>query len=307
MTIIYHIIYAVLYTFSLLPFRVMYLLSDLMYFFVRHVVKYRKKVIEKNLKSSFPEKTGAELQQIEREFYHFLCDYLVETVKLLTISEKELRKRMKFTHVEPFVQCLDSGQSAALYLGHQCNWEWITSIPYWLPENVLSTTIYHPLENKIADKLFKTIREKHHAHGMTMQNSLREIIKYKQEQQTIIVGLLADQVPLWQNIHHWINFLHQETPVLTGSERIIKHVGLAVFYGEMRREKRGHYVCDIQQITTNPDKTENFSITDKYFELLEKSIRRQPAFWLWSHNRWKRTRQDFDKYFYVKDGKVIKK
>ena len=307
MKILYYIIQAVWYVFSLLPMRVHYVISDLMFWLLYKLVGYRRNVVWNNLKESFPEKSEEELRKIERGFYHFFCDYLVETVKLMTISREEMKRRVVFKHAELVDEIMGSGQSIALYLGHYCNWEWVSSIPLWVNPNAWCGQVYHPLENKDFDKLFLKIRERMGANCIAMQDTLREVVKHKRENQPIIIGYISDQVPYWTNIHHWVNFLHHDTPVLTGTERIVHRMGHAVLYLDIQRVRRGYYEAEFKLVTRDSQKMKDFELTDIYFEMLEKSIRRSPEFWLWSHNRWKRTREEFDERFEVVNGKVITK
>ena len=147
MKLLYWLTYGTLYLLSLLPLRVHYIISDFIYLVVYHLVGYRVKLVRKNLADSFPEKSETELRRIERDFYRWFCDYLVETVKLLTISEKELKLRMVFKGTEIVDEVVESGQSCAAYLGHYCNWEWITSLPLWVSPKAQCGQIYHVLEN----------------------------------------------------------------------------------------------------------------------------------------------------------------
>ena len=303
----YYIGYAIWYTLSLLPLRVLYVLSDLLYLLVSRIVRYRHRVIWNNLKTSFPEKTDQEIRRIEHDFYHYFCDYLVETIKMMTISERQLRQRMTFTGMEELNRVLSSGQSCAVYLGHVGNWEWITSLPFWVSSDVQCAQIYHPLENAASDKLFLKVRERLGARCIAMNDTLREVVRYRREGRTICVGYISDQKPHWVNIHHWVDFLNHDTPVLTGTERIARSTGHAVFYADVTRKRRGYYNCDLQLITTDPKSTNEWELTDRYFSALEQTIRRDPAIWLWSHDRWKRTREEFNRRFEVKDGKVIRK
>ena len=302
--IAYALSYTFWYTMSLLPMSLLYVFSDCLYLLVGKVVKYRHKVIWKNLKDSFPEKDEAELQRIEREFYHYLCDYLVETIKLLNMSKRELRQRMVFTGIEEMNELLEKGVSCAVFLGHYGNWELITSLPLWVSEKAQCCQVYHPLNNERFDKLFKSVREKHHALCIPMAETLRQVVSYRQKKQPIVIGYIADQAPFWNNIHHWVDFLNHDTPVLTGSERIIKKTGQAVFYGDVSRVRRGYYQCDFKLITTESAKYKDWEITDKYFQLLEETIRRQPELYLWSHKRWKRTREEFNLRYDEKTGRV---
>ena len=302
--IAYALSYTFWYTMSLLPMSLLYVFSDCLYLLVGKVVKYRHKVIWKNLKDSFPEKDEAELLRIERGFYHYFCDYLVETIKLLNMSKRELRQRMVFTGIEEMNELLEKGVSCAVYLGHYGNWEFITSLPLWVSEKAQCCQVYHPLNNERFDKLFKSVREKHHALCIPMAETLRQVVSYRQKKQPIVIGYIADQAPFWNNIHHWVDFLNHDTPVLTGSERIIKKTGQAVFYGDVSRVRRGYYQCDFKLITTEPAKYMDWEITDKYFQLLDETIRRQPELYLWSHKRWKRTREEFNLRYDEKTGRV---
>ena len=304
---LYYILLGVWCLFSLLPLRIHYIISDFLFWLLYKVIGYRRRVVWKNLSASFPEKSEAELKEIERGFYHFLCDYFVETVKMMTISKKEIKKRMVFKGIEDLDEVIESGQSIALYLGHYCNWEWVTSMPLWVTPKVQCGQIYHPLENKYFDKLLLRSRERLSSLCISMQDTLREVVRYKREGQPIMIGYISDQAPNWVNIHHWVDFLNQDTPVFTGTERIVKKMNHAVFYVDMRRIKRGYYEAEFKLMTRDPKELEDFKLTDMYFDMLEKSIRRAPEFWLWSHNRWKRTRKEFNERFEVIDGKVIAK
>lgn len=304
---LYYILLGVWCLFSLLPLRIHYIISDFLFWLLYKVIGYRRRVVWKNLSASFPEKSEAELKEIERGFYHFLCDYFVETVKMMTISKKEIKRRIVYKGIKDLDEVIESGQSIAVYLGHYCNWEWVTSMPLWVTPKVQCGQIYHPLENKYFDKLLLRSRERLSSLCISMQDTLREVVRYKREGQPIMIGYISDQAPNWVNIHHWVDFLNQDTPVFTGTERIVKKMNHAVFYVDMRRIKRGYYEAEFKLMTRDPKELEDFKLTDMYFDMLEKSIRRAPEFWLWSHNRWKRTRKEFNERFEVIDGKVIAK
>ena len=307
MKLLYYIVFAVWYVFSLLPLRIHYVLSDLLFWLLYGMVGYRKAVIRKNLKESFPEKSEEELRKIARGYYHFFCDYIVETIKMMTISKENIRRRLTFKGTELVDEIVESGQSCAVYLGHLCNWEWVTSLPLWVTPKAQCGQIYHPLENKEFDRLFLYSRQRFGATCIAMQDTLREIVNYRSKNQPVVIGYISDQVPFWTNIHHWVDFLHHDTPVLTGTERIAKKVNHAVFFLDVHRVRRGYYEAEFKLMTREPQKMDDFEITDIYFKLLEESIRRAPEFWLWSHNRWKRTREEFNERFEVVNGKVIPK
>ena len=305
MKILYYIVLAFWYMLSLLPMKVHYLLSDLLFWVLYGLLGYRKKVIEKNLKASFPEKSEEELKRIERGFYHFFCDYIAESVKLMTIRRENLRRRMVFKGAELVDEVIESGQSCAVFLGHLCNWEWVTSLPLWVTPKAQCGQIYHPIENKDFDRLFLRSRQRMGAVCIPMADTLRKIIEFKKAGQPVVIGYISDQVPFWTNIHHWVDFLHHDTPVLTGMERIARKVNHAVFFLDVRRVRRGYYEAEFKLITREPQNMGEYEITDIYYRMLEQSIRRAPEFWLWSHNRWKRTREEFNERSEVVNGKVI--
>ncbi len=303
----YHIIYSIWYVLSLLPMRVHYVFSDMLFFFVFHVLHYRRRTVWVNLVTSFPEKPEEELLNIERSFYRWFCDYIAETVKLLTISRSEIRRRMVFKNPEVIDRCVAEGQSCAVYLGHYCNWELVTSLPLWVSDRAQCGQIYHPLENRQFDKLFLRLRQRLGAVCIPMQETLRKIVEYNREGRPVVIGYISDQVPFWWNMHHWCDFLHHDTPVLSGTERIARKLDHAVFYLEVNRVARGRYEAEFRPITRAPREMAEYEITDIYFRMLEETIRRNPEYWLWTHKRWKRTREKFNLRFEVIDGKIREK
>lgn len=293
----YRICAGVWYLLSLLPFWLTYLLSDWTYYIVYYIIRYRRKVVRKNLEVSFPEKSHAEIIKIEKDFYLWFCDYIGETIKLASISKDEISRRMKFEGLDEINKVFAEGRSAFMFLGHYCNWEWITSLPMYFPKDVIFAQLYHALSNGVMDRLFLKNRERFGAFSIPKENSLRQLITWDKNKQLSITGFISDQVPKWNSIHYWTNFLNHDTPVFTGTERIARKLGYAVFYGDLVRVKRGYYVCRVVKMTDNARDTEEFELTEKYMRLLETTIRRDPPCWLWSHNRWKRTHKEFNEMF----------
>ena len=304
MKLLYYLTYAVLWLCSLLPMWVHYLISDGIFVVVYHLVGYRKKMVRKNLSDSFPEKSEAEIIKIEKDFYRWFCDYLVETIKLLTISKKALKRRMVFKGTEIVDEIVESGQSCAVYLGHYCNWEWITSLPLWVTPKAQCGQIYHVLENSEFDQMFLNLRQRMGAVCIPMAETLRRLAEFRLKKQPVVIGYISDQVPFWNNIHHWCQFLNHDTPVLTGTERLTRQTGHAAFYMDVRRIRRGYYEAEFQLISREPKKMAEYELTDEYFRRLEASIRRDPACYLWTHNRWKRTREEFNLRYDEATGRV---
>ena len=291
----YKIVYPIFYVLSLLPFRVLYGISDFFYLIMYHIVGYRKKVVRKNLSSSFPEKTSQELKEIERGFYHWLCDYFVETLKLLTVSDETLLKHIEFRNAEQIEEYYDKGQTCAAILGHYCNWELLsaTGLAFKRHKEAVCGLIYHPLRSKIFDMLFKDIRQSKGGVCIPKQEILRYLVRYKREKRMWLFGYISDQSPKYLNIHCWLPFLNHDTPVFTGGEKIMKKMNDAVFYVDMQRPERGKYICTFRLITDKPAEMQENEITTRFFKMLEDTIKRDPRLYLWTHDRWKRNHELF--------------
>ena len=304
---LYYILLSIWYLMSLLPFWVLYGVSDFLYLIVYRLWGYRKKLVRKHLAECFPEKGEAERRKIEREFYHWCCDYLVETLKLLTISKENVKRRMRFENVEMMKHSFDKGQNVSIFLGHYCNWEWVSSITVNYEcylDKVVFGQIYHKLENEAMDKVFLKLRGRMGAVSIPMAETLRKIVDIRKHNQQWIIGFIADQVPMWNNIHLWLDFLHHDTPVFTGTERIARKFDTDVYYLDVRRERRGYYVARYELLAEHASQSSESELTIRYFSLLEKSIRRQPAFYLWTHNRWKRTHEEYNIRYDAETGRV---
>ena len=269
-----------------------------MYYLVYHVVRYRRRVVYANLRSSFPEKSEAEIERIAKDFYSFFCDYIVETLKLFSMGEKNIRKRMKFEGLGQVKEDFANGRSVSVYLGHYCNWEWISSLGLHLDEQC--GQIYHPLENATLDRLFLYMRGRFKAQSIKMDDTFLTILKWKKEGRKNIVGYIADQVPGYNNIHYWADFLHHDTPVFTGAERISKIMDTAVYYIDVERPRRGYYVARFIKIADSLNEHPVFFATEQYFRLLEQNIQRAPQY---CHKRWKRTREEFNRMFTEEERK----
>ena len=304
-----NIVYGLFYALSLLPFRLLYCMADVGYILMYHVVRYRRQVVRQNLLSSFPGKEEREIIHIEKKFYRWFCDYFLEAVKLLSISDAELRRRFTIVGSEQVEQCFQRGQDVAGILGHYCNWEWLSCVGLNLPPERMVGLIYHPLRNKVFDQLFRRIRS-HEKNGVPVpkQDILRYLVGYRRDGIRSIFGYISDQGPKWENIHLWLPFLHHpETPVFTGGERIMRKMHNAVFYVEMSRPRRGYYTATYRLITDDAATLPPDEVTRRFFQMLERTIEREPAFYLWSHKRWKRTKAEFDRRFQVVNGKVVER
>lgn len=290
--IVFYIVRAFWYLMSLLPLKVLYCLSDLIFYPIYYLVRYRRKVVRKNLQNSFPEKSLDGIVALEKKFYHSLCDYFVETMKLYGMSEEKARKRMRFTGLDEVNEAIERGQSVVVYMAHSINWEYVTSIPLWFNhKNLALGQIYHPLENPYFDDFFGKLRGQFGSENISMAATLRRIIEIGKNGQQFIIGFIADQVPTWEAINHWLTFFNQETPVFTGTEKIARRTRSAVFYLRMERSKRGRYVAHFEKMCDDASQLPELELTNMYYKVLEESIKAAPELWLWTHKRWKRTRQ----------------
>lgn len=283
----YSILSAVAYLISLLPFSVLFFLSDILYFFAFYVVRYRRKVVRDNLENSFPEKTDAEIRDLEKRFFHHLCDYFVETIKTLSISDKEMGKRMKFENPELINRLTSNGNSCILSMGHYGNWEWVTSVVKHFPSGVEQGLIYRKLSSKAFDKLFLKIRSRFNPVAIEMKSAYRKMIQAINEGRTLVVGFLTDQrPPRYMDFYH-TTFLNQETSVQIGMERIAKKLKCSIVYLDITKVKRGYYRGKFFVITPDASVEPEFAVTERYIRKLEETIIKDPAYYLWSHNRWK--------------------
>lgn len=273
---------------SFLPLWLLYIFSDVVFFIIYRILAYRKKVVNENLRNSFPEKSHEEIRKIRKEFYHHFCDTFIETIKLWNISKEEILKRCVCKNPNILDQYKSEGKSVVAVLGHYGNWEWLSSfatynVGYFLP-------IYKPLHNKIIDKMYINIREKFGAQTLAKNDTLRTMIRHKNQGHFTVTCFIGDQTPNRKNLHYWTNFLNQDTPILQGTERIAQKLDQAVIYCKMTKLKRGYYEYEFVSITDNPKEMGENEITEIHTRLLEDIIKENPAYWLWSHKRWKHKR-----------------
>lgn len=253
-----------------------------------HIAGYRKKVVLQNLQNAFPAKTDAEIHKICKDFYHYLCDFMLETFKILTISKKELLRRCSFTPacLAIFNRFAAEGRSIIIVMGHTGNWEWAAHPFNFLCRQQLYV-LYHPVKNKQYDKLMYNMRGRFGTRLLAMNTAFREMLAHKNELTATV--FIADQTPMPENAY-WTTFLNQDTPVFKGTEIIAKKLDMPVVYTYVRRIKRGFYEMEGEILTENPKATTGGEISEMHTRRLEKDIIANPAFWLWTHRRWKHKR-----------------
>jgi KDO2-lipid IV(A) lauroyltransferase len=277
-----------LFFFSILPWGVLFFLSDISFILLYHIIGYRRKVVKMNLRHSFPEKSVEELKKTEFLFYRYFTDMIFEIVKLFTLSHEQKIARCKMDNetVKLFKDLHAKERSGILVMGHYGNWEYC---PSGLPPqtNFQSYVIYHPLSNPHFDRLMSHMRMRTGCKLYTMSGTLKGMLNNRNELN--LTAFLSDQSPSTKGAH-WMQFMNQDTPVFNGSEKIAQKLGMAVIYGSMERVKRGKYVYHTQLICEDASKTTPGEITETHVRMLESDIIRNPEYWLWTHRRWKHKR-----------------
>lgn len=283
----FYVFYALIWLLALLPLRVLYVFSDLFAFIAYYIVRYRRRVVRDNLTASFPDKSHRELMRIERRFYRFFADLMIETIKQLHVPEKEMKRRVTFENLDLLLRHANEGRSVMLMTAHYCNWEWTSVICLHLPENFKAYPVYQQLNNKHFDRLMYTLRSRYGAVNVEKEDLLRQMLTMRKSGVHGVFGMISDQSPAAQHIRYRMDFLNQDTPVFLGTEQLSKKFNYPVYYLDIRRPRRGYYHCSINTICENPQETADYEITSAFMKILEKNIEGRPELWLWSHNRWK--------------------
>lgn len=279
--------------FSLLPLSVLYVLADyLIYPLVRYVVRYRLKLVRKNIRLSFPEKTEAEQNAIVNAFYHHFADLLVEIIYGYRVSDEEMRERVCFENMELLEELARKNHGVIAYLGHMCNWEWIADVgKQFMDKSIVEYNVYRKQKNAKVDHAMLLLRSKRGGECVEKNVLLRKLVQLRHADHPFVVGLIADQKPSPRNAHVWTTFLNQDTAFLDGGEVLARKFGLGVVYANITSPKRGHYHVHFELITDNPTALPENTITLTYARMIENNICQQPERWLWTHNRWKWSRQ----------------
>jgi Kdo2-lipid IVA lauroyltransferase/acyltransferase len=286
----YFLLYAVVRLVALLPFFLLYLLSDILYLVVYKIIGYRKKVVRKNLKHSFPSSSKEALRAIEREFYHHFCDLFVETIKLSSISATELKQRFVVKNSSLIEDYFAQGKSCIALSGHYGNWEWSAAHGLYIQSPNKALILYKQVKNESFNKLMLTLRQRFSLECVEKDFALRKMLQYKKQGIQAFTGFVADQTPSARNIHYWTQFMHQDTPVFDGAERIARSMSYALVYIDIQKTKRGFYELEFIPMSDDVSTTATFDMTEKYIRLLEKTIQRNPSYDLWTHKRWKHKR-----------------
>ena len=281
----YLILYPVILLISYLPFKILYFFSDITYYFLYYIFKYRRKIVRFNLETSKVSSSKKDLIRIEKEFYRHITDVFFEMFKFYSISSEEIKKRFYLENSE-IINNLSKNKKNVMFMAtHYGGFEWFLSIGYHVPH--LPFAIYTPLSNKYLDSLVRKIRLKHGSKLISRYKAAKYINTQIQEKKLFLYGMAADQSAQIRSITYWRNFLGIKVPVFTGSERIAKEHDIPVVFGKMMKIKRGYYKVVVEMLSEFPRKKKDFEITDMYIERVEKQIRENPEYYFWTHNRFK--------------------
>ena len=272
-----------------LPLWLLYCFANFIYLVVYYIVGYRRKVVSKNLSEAFPDKTPDELRRIEKDFYRHLCDVIVETIKLLAISDKEMKRRVEVVNPELVMASVENGKSAVLLLGHYGNWEWVQEISrHFKPAALFS--IYHPLNNSLWDEVYGKIRSRWNVDIISQKQSVKTLLDKKN--QPWICGFIADARPRSTDKDAVVPFLNHDTSFIYGPEVIGRKIDADFFFLDMEKIKRGRYRITFNKIEAKEGDADirltlPYPVSREFWKLFGNRIERDPAFWLWSHKRWK--------------------
>jgi len=279
---------AISWVLSRVPNFILYGFADIIFIFLYYLMGYRKKVVFRNLKNSFPEKSVKELKSIQKKFYRHLSDVFIENIALIKMKPERISKMVEFKNHDILNDLYSQGKSIVGVTAHYGNWEIFITLPLFSPHTTLC--VYKPLNNKFFDREFYKMRAKFGEVPVTMNDAYRAVLKFNRNHTLTILGLISDQRPPVKSSNYWTTFLNQETPVFLGPEKIAKKLNAAVVYTHVDKIKRGKYLLIPTLLYNEVKNCKEYEITEAHLRLLENYIREKPEYWLWSHKRWKHKR-----------------
>jgi KDO2-lipid IV(A) lauroyltransferase len=283
--VVFILVYPLIWFISILPFRILYVFSDMVYVLVYHVIGYRKKVVRKNIAMALPHLSEKERLNIEKKSYHHLCDMFLEMMKTMTISEKEMNKRFVFTNLELYTALEKKQKSIAVMIAHYATYEWVISMNRKIEFEGFA--IYKKVNNKYFDKLVRNIRSKFKATLITTSQTIPVIKENESLGHRGVYGFASDQSPQESKAFHWQKFMGIETPVYTGAEMLVKRFDMNVIFLRVKKVKRGYYEATFELMFDNPKAIPDYQISDEFLRRVEKQIYEAPEYYLWTHKRWK--------------------
>ena len=284
----FYITYPLLYLIALLPFGALYVVSDVLYYLLR-LSGYRRKVVLDNLKNAFPSKSHSEIRAISKAYYRYLCDLTLETLKTLRMTEHEAREHCVFHSAQWLDTLYEQKKSFIIVMGHYGNWEW-AGPSFTLNTHFQLVVIYRPLSNPYFEKMLSGMRTRFGTRITPVNLTLRDMIANRSQGVVTATAFIADQTASRENAY-WTTFLHQDTAVFTGPEKLAVKFNYPVVYINVQRLRRGYYAVHPELLFAEPKNTKPGEISEAFTKRLEQEILIDPSLWLWSHRRWKHTRQ----------------
>ncbi len=283
--LLYIVLYPILWCISMLPFKLLYLLSDVICFVVYKIIGYRKTTVRENIAMALPQLSENERRIIETKFYTHLCDLFLEMIKTLTISRAAMDERFQFSNLEKYLELEKQGKSISLLCAHYASYEWAISMNHYI--NFKGYGIYKKLANPYFDKLVRNIRSKFKATLITTKETIPTIIENHKNNILSVYGFATDQSPKIYATTYWSTFMGIEVPVHTNPENLTKKFDMNVIFLRTKKIKRGYYEASFETVVDNPQTAAPFEITEKFLKLVEAQILEQPEYYLWTHKRWK--------------------
>ena len=271
-----------------LPLAVLYAASSALWPVLYYIIRYRRKVTRQNLQRSFPEKDLKVIKHIERQFYRHLCDIVVEIVKTLHISDRQMQRRISISGLDIIEEAAANGHPVFLLSGHYGNWEWSGEVARRMKSPKIRGFIYEPLASKTFDQMMIAVRKFYKTMLIPMKKAARTALQLKREHKSYFIGFIADQRPSRHSLRHWTTFLNQDTPYMVGAEELGRHADAVCLYVHMEQPRRGYYNISIERL--KPVEGEEYPYTMAYLRRLEEDIQEAPHLWLWTHKRWKHKR-----------------
>ena len=281
----YILIYPILWFISILPFRLLYALSDFLYILMYYVFRYRKQTVIDNLRLVFPEKSDHEIKIITKKFFHHFCDMILESIKSMNISLESMKARYTFKNLDIIKEFEKQNKSIVLMCAHYGSWEWIFILQTYTTHRGYG--IYKRLQNKYFDRLIKSIRARYNSYLITTKETFSVLEDAKKNGILSMNGFASDQSPKKEKAHHWNEFMGIKVPVHTGAEMMAKKLDMPVVFFAVERKKRGYYEATFQTLAEKPTDFKDYEITDKFLKLVEAQIHEAPEYYLWTHKRWK--------------------
>lgn len=283
--ILFYIVYALLWVISILPFPIFYFVSDCIYILVYRIIGYRKKTVRANIKLTLPHLSEKEVLQVEKKFYHHMCDMFLEMIKSITISKKEIQKRFTFTNLELFHEYEKKNKSIILFYAHYASWEWSITLGTYI--KFKGYGIYKKIRNPYFDKLVKDIRSRFDAVLIDTKTTVKKVKENQQKGILGVYGFISDQTPSLSKAKYWDEFMGQVVPIHTGGESLARELDMNVLYMKVMKKKRGHYEATFIPITDDIKSLPEFEVSKRFIREVEKQIYEAPEYYFWTHKRWK--------------------